>query len=286
MCFPAIIKKKGSVKMTTQRKLEKLLNTIRELESAVIGFSGGVDSAFLSAAAHRVLGERAVAVTACSATLPESEKQEAVEFAKRIGICHVLLEISELESPGFVANGPDRCYHCKQLRFSALSAWAKKQGIAWVLEGSNADDVADYRPGMKAVGELGMVRSPLLETGLTKNEIREISKEWGLPTWNKLSAACLSSRVVYGDPVTAEKLRQIEAGEKLLRQYCAGQVRLRHHGNLARIEVSPEDLPQLVQPATADKITAEIRRSALPFVTLDLAGYRMGSMNEAIRQND
>jgi pyridinium-3,5-biscarboxylic acid mononucleotide sulfurtransferase len=268
----------------TQEKLNRLLALLKEMESVVTGFSGGVDSTFLSAAAHRALGDKAVAVTAYSATLPESEKQEAIEFAGLIGIRHVLLEISELESPDFVANRPDRCYHCKLQRFSALSRWASKQGFRWVLEGSNADDTGDYRPGMRAVEELPTVRSPLLEVGLTKTEIRQISADWGLPTWNKLSAACLSSRVAYGQPVTAEKLKQIEQGEELIKHYCSGQVRLRHHGTLARIEVFPEDMPVLAQPPVAQIINLALKDLGFTYVTLDLAGYRMGSMNETIQK--
>lgn len=268
--------------MESTVKLDNLIKLLQEMGAVAVAFSGGVDSSFLAAAAQRALGDKAVAVTAYSETLPESERQEAIAIARQIGIRHVLLHISELNSAEFVANTPDRCYYCKKERFDALKKWADEEKIAWVLEGSNADDKSDYRPGMRAIDELCGVRSPLLEAGLTKEEIRVISKEWGVPTWNKPSAACLSSRVAYGLPVTAERLKQIEQAEAFLKQYCHGQVRVRHHDNLARIEVSPEDIAGLAAPDTAGLINTELRRLGFTFVTLDLAGYRTGSMNAVL----
>ncbi|WP_371378993.1 ATP-dependent sacrificial sulfur transferase LarE [Sporomusa aerivorans] len=268
--------------MDSTVKLDNLTKILQEMGNVAVAFSGGVDSSFLAAAAQRALGDKAVAVTAYSETLPESERQEAIAIAKQIGIRHVLLHISELNSDEFVANTPDRCYYCKKERFDALKRWADDENIAWVLEGSNADDKSDYRPGMRAIDELCGVRSPLLEAGLTKEEIRVISKEWGVPTWNKPSAACLSSRVAYGLPVTAERLKQIEQAEDFLKQFCRGQVRVRHHDNLARIEVSPEDIAGLTAPDKAGLISAELRKLGFTFVTLDLAGYRTGSMNAVL----
>lgn len=267
----------------TKDKLTILFSTLQEMECVVVGFSGGVDSTFLGAAAYRALKDRAVAVTAYSATLPSSEREEAIAVARHIGIRHVLLPISELDSPDFVANSPERCY-CKNQRFTALSQWACREGFRWVLEGSNADDINDYRPGLRAVAELASVRSPLLEAAFTKDEIRGLSKAWELPTWNKPSAACLSSRVAYGQPVTEERLRQIEQAEEVIKKYCFRQVRVRHHGNLARVEVSREDIHTLIQAAVAEKITKELVDLGFTFVTLDLAGYRMGSMNETINK--
>ncbi|SMD15532.1 ATP-dependent sacrificial sulfur transferase LarE [Sporomusa malonica] len=267
-------------------KINKLTQMLKEMGTVAVAFSGGVDSSFLAAAAQRVVGDHAVAVTAYSETLPESERQEAIAIARQIGIRHVLLHISELVSEDFVANTPDRCYFCKKERFDALRQWADAEAIAWVLEGSNADDQSDYRPGMRAVDELTGVRSPLLEAGLTKEEIRAISKEWGVPTWNKPSAACLSSRVAFGLPVTAERLKQIELAEAFVKQYCSGQVRVRHHDNLARIEVSQEDIPALAQPDRAALISTELRKLGFTYVTLDLAGYRTGSMNAVLHLKD
>lgn len=263
-------------------KLDNLTQMLKEMGTVIVAFSGGVDSSFLAAAAQRALGDKAVAVTAYSETLPESERQEAITIAQQIGIRHVLLHISELVSEDFVANTPDRCYYCKKERFDALRQWADEQAIAWVLEGSNADDQSDYRPGMRAVDELAGVRSPLLEAGLTKDEIRTLSREWGVPTWNKPSAACLSSRVAYGLPITAERLKQIELAEAYVKQFCSGQIRVRHHDNLARIEVSPADIPVLADPEKATLINEELRKLGFTYVTLDLSGYRTGSMNAVL----
>lgn len=266
----------------TLSKLDKLMALIKEMGSVVIGFSGGVDSAMLTAAAWRCLGSKAVAVTACSATLPASEQEEAVQTAKAIGIQHILLNIDELESSDFAANDGQRCYYCKQTRFGALSQWAKENGYTWVLEGSNADDCKDYRPGMKAVAELEQVRSPLLEAGLTKAEIREIAHEWGLAVWDKPSAACLSSRVAYGLTITNDRLHQIEQAEEVVKKFCTGQVRVRHHDDLARIEVSPEDIPLLAAPENARYIAEKLKEIGFTYITLDLTGYRTGSMNAAL----
>ena len=268
--------------MQLNDKLEKLTQLLQQMETVAIGFSGGVDSSFLAAAAQRVLGDKAVAVTAYSETLPDAERQEAIDVAKQIGIRHVLLHSSELVSDDFVANTAERCYFCKKQRFSDLKNWANEEQINWVLEGSNADDKSDYRPGMRAIDELNGVRSPLLEAGLTKAEIRVLSKEWGVPTWNKPSAACLSSRVAYGLPITAERLKQIELAEAVIKQFCTGQVRVRHHDNLARIEVSPEDIPVLAAPDKAALISGELRKLGFMYVTLDLSGYRTGSMNAVL----
>lgn len=266
----------------TQFKLKQLLDVLAELDSVAVGFSAGVDSTLLTAAAGRSLGDRAVAVTAYSSTLPETEKQEAITIAKQLDVRHILLHIDELESTEFVANTNQRCYYCKKTRFGTLHDWAKANGYAWVLDGANADDCKDYRPGMKAVAELEGVRSPLLEVGLTKAEIREISQEWNLPTWNKPSAACLSSRVAYGLEITKERLSQIEQAEKIIKRFCKGQVRVRHHGDLARIEVDPNDIVTLAAPETAQYVHNELKQLGFTFITLDLAGYRSGSMNAVL----
>lgn len=270
--------------LTLDDKLNKLNDILKACRSTVIGFSGGVDSSFLAAAAYRVLKDKAVAVTACSETLPDSEKREAKAIADSIGIKHVCLNISELASPEFVENNRDRCYYCKKTRFSSLAEWAKKSGYEWVLEGSNADDVSDYRPGIRAVEEMDKVRSPLLEAGLTKEDIRQLSRQWGLASWNKPSAACLSSRLAYGQNVTAEKLKQIEQAEIIVKKFCSGQVRVRHHGNIARIEIAPESFSVLANASAVQEIYQEIKQLGFTYVTVDLGGYRTGSMNDEIKK--
>lgn len=270
--------------MNTDAKLQMLNDIFQTLEKTVVAFSGGVDSTFLTAAAVWAIGpENVLAVTAVSATLTDDEKTEALALGKQIGVKHVLLETAEFGDDTFTANSADRCYHCKKIRFSALVEWAAARGFNWIVEGSNVDDDSDYRPGSRAVAELPAVRSPLKEAGLTKAEIREISKHWKLPTAEKPSAACLASRIEYGLPLTPQRLKQVEEAEKFIRPLCKGQLRVRHHGTLARIEVAPEWISVLAEPGIARLIAEKLKSLGFHHVALDLSGYKMGSLNEDLK---
>jgi len=264
--------------MKTEEKIKSLNATFHTLEKCAVAFSGGVDSTFLLAAAVRALGaENVRAVTAVSATFTDEEKDEALELGKSLGVKHALLETDEFGDETFTANPLDRCYRCKKIRFEALIEWAAARGIDWIVEGSNVDDDNDYRPGAKAVAELDAVRSPLKEAGLTKAEIREISKQWKLSTANKLSNACLATRLEYGLELTPERLQQVEAAEQFLRPMVPGPLRVRHHGTLARIEVEPQNFSLLV--GKAQQIDEKLKELGFNHVALDLSGYKMGSMN-------
>lgn len=262
-----------------QQKVERLKRIIKELESVCIAFSGGVDSTFLTKVSRDVLGDNVLAVTATSAAYPERETKEAIELAMEIGVKHILIESGEMNIPEFSENRPDRCYYCKDDLFRRLKDLAHEYGLKHVVEGSNYDDVRDYRPGRKAASERG-VRSPLYEAGLTKDEIRLVSRMIGLRTWNKPSFACLSSRIPYNDRITLEKLKQIEKAEDILRDFGLSQFRVRHHGEMARIEVLPEEFQQILDNRRT--IIERLKALGYIYITLDLMGYRTGAMNEVL----
>lgn len=269
----------------TKKRYEKLRDILNEMGSVVIGFSGGVDSTFLSYTAHDVLGDKALAVTAVSPTLPESEEQDARDMAADIGIRHLVVHSTEFSDPEFVKNPKNRCYICKKIRFTALVDLAKQEGYNWVVDGGNVDDLGDFRPGMKALEEMAdAVRSPMIEAGITKADIRALSRELGLRTWDKQSAACLASRIPYGVELTPQRLSMIDKAEQYIAPYIKGSLRVRYHGDVARIEVGEEEIPAIL--AHRKDIVQALRQCGFTYVSLDLGGYEMGSLNEVIETGE
>ncbi|MCH5317460.1 MAG: ATP-dependent sacrificial sulfur transferase LarE [Eubacterium sp.] len=262
-------------------KKQHLENHLRELGSVAVAFSSGVDSTFLLKVAHDVLGEKAIAVTARSCSFPARELNEATAFCAENGIKHIIVDSEELAIDGFSQNPKNRCYLCKKELFTKIKSIAKEHGISHVAEGSNTDDSGDYRPGLMAVAELE-VKSPLREAKLSKAEIRTLSKEMGLPTWDKQSFACLSSRFVYGETITEEKLSMVDKAEQRLLDLGFHQVRVRIHGNIARIEIDRSEFEKILQPEIAQELNGYLRELGFLYVTLDLGGYQMGSMNKTL----
>jgi uncharacterized protein len=270
--------------MVIEQKWEHLKALLHEMNLAVLAYSGGVDSSLLLRAASEVMGPRLIAVTAVSETYPAGELQSAKSFARSLGVTHRTLHTEELASEAFVQNSPDRCYYCKKELFEKLRKLADTEGISFVIEGSNTDDLNDHRPGRKAAGEHA-VRSPLVEAGLSKSEVRELARGLELPVWDKPSLACLSSRIRYGTRITPLILRTIQKAEDHLRVHGFRQVRVRHHGDVARIEVDCSDFAKLLSSGVAEQITAALKEIGFTYVCLDLAGYRTGSMNEGMGKN-
>lgn len=266
-------------------KYDRLKDYLASLGSVAVAFSSGVDSTFLLYAAKEALGDHAIAVTASSCSFPERELKEAKEYCQKMGIRHFVIKSEELEIEGFSHNPKNRCYLCKHELFEKIGALAKEQGINEIAEGSNLDDNGDYRPGLQAVAELG-VKSPLRHIGFTKQEIRELSQYLNIPTWNKQSFACLSSRFPYGDLINEKKLKMVDRAEQLLLDMGFHQLRVRIHGDVARIELLPDEFPKFMEEKTRLSVYKKFKEYGFSYVTLDVLGYRMGSMNETLDVSD
>lgn len=268
---------------TLDAKRDALLTAIRKLQSCAVAFSGGVDSAVVAKAAALALGDRAVAVTGTSASLASGELEAAAELARLIGIRHLVISTDELASPAYARNAPDRCFHCKTELYTHLERLLPKLEVAAIVNGANVDDLGDYRPGMQAAAN-HRIHSPLADCKITKAEVRELAAAWNLPVWDKPATPCLSSRIAYGEAVTPERLSMIDAAEQYLRSLGLVNLRVRFHGgDLARIEVPLADLPQLCAGENRERITAELRSLGFKFVTIDLEGFRSGSLNQLVQ---
>jgi len=266
---------------TLKAKQEKLFSILKQMRRIIVAYSGGSDSAYLAWAAHHVLGADALAITADSASIPESHKRAAEDFARECGFLHEYIETREFDNPDYIKNDPNRCFHCKDELFTRLEIVARERGIEHIAYGVNVDDLGDYRPGQKAA-KLHQAKAPLVDAGLTKAEIRELSRRTGLSTWDRPASACLSSRIPYGTPVTMENIKTVERGEEAIRELGFRQFRVRFHGKLVRIEIAKDELAAALTPEMAQRFVQIFKPLGFHYVTIDLEGYRQGSLNAAL----
>ena len=267
--------------MSVIAKEERLRELFRGLESVIVAYSGGVDSSYVAYVANAELGTRAVCITGQSASLPSYQNAEIDRVVKNFGFNHEVINTDELQLPGYRANNGDRCYFCKDELYGKLESVARSRGIEYIVDGSTVDDLDDYRPGRQAAKQHA-VRSPLIEVGLNKNEVRELSRRATLPTWDKPASPCLSSRIAYGTTVTIERLQNVDRGEEILREFGFREFRVRHHDTLVRLEISPAEMDRVLQKDVIDQLATRFRELGFKYVTLDLHGFRSGSMNEAL----
>lgn len=268
-------------RMNAITKEERLRGLFRELDSVIVAYSGGVDSSYVAYVANAELGPRAICITGQSASLPAYQRVEIDDVVRRFGINHEVIQTEELENEGYRANNPDRCFFCKDELYTKLESVARAKGIQHIVDGSTVDDVHDYRPGRQAAAQHA-VRSPLIEVGLSKSEVRELSRRVSLPTWDKPASPCLSSRIAYGTTVTIERLNKIDRGEEILREFGFREFRVRHHDQLVRIEVAPAEMDRVLRKEVVAELAKRFRELGFKYVTLDLQGFRSGSMNEVL----
>ena len=267
--------------MNAIAKEERLRELFRELESVIVDYSGGVDSSYVAYVANAELGPRAVCITGQSASLPEFQRTEIDRVVEQFGFKHEVIRTDELENPNYRANNSDRCFFCKDELYTKLESVARGRGIQTIVDGSTVDDLGDYRPGRQAAAQHA-VRSPLIEVGLSKSEVRELSRRASLPTWDKPASPCLSSRIAYGTTVTIERLSKVDRGEEILREFGFREFRVRHHDQLVRLEISPDEMDRILRKDVFKELAARFRELGFKYVTLDLEGFRSGSMNEVL----
>jgi uncharacterized protein len=271
----------ASLPMNVTAKEERLREIFRELDSVIVAYSGGVDSSYVAYVANAELGPRAVCVTGQSASLPAYQRAEIDRVVEKFGFQHEVIRTEELENPGYRANNADRCFFCKDELYTKLESLARTRGIQSIVDGSTVDDLGDYRPGRQAAAQHA-VRSPLIEAGLSKSEVRELSRRATLPTWDKPASPCLSSRIAYGTPVTIERLGKVDRGEEILREFGFREFRVRHHDQLVRLEIAQSEIERVLQKDLIDELARRFRELGFKYVTLDLEGFRSGSMNEVL----